>query len=45
MGWFDIEGSVGVTVDEETFTNEFLAWMQSNGWTFLGVIQPAKHTK
>lgn len=30
--WFDVYGSVRVDVDEETFNNEIVKWVESKGW-------------
>jgi hypothetical protein len=40
--WFDIEGSIEVDVDEETFNKELLEWFESKGWTFAGVTKPSE---
>ena len=40
--WFDIEGSIEVDVDEETFNSEFLKWAESKGWSFVGIIKPTE---
>ena len=40
--WFDIEGSIEVDVDEETFNIEFLKWAESKGWSFAGIIKPTE---
>lgn len=37
--WFDIEGSIEVNVDEDTFNEVFLKWVESKGWSFAGVIK------
>ena len=40
--WFDIEGSIEVDVDEETFNKELLEWFESKEWTFAGVTKPSE---
>jgi len=40
--WFDINGSVHADVDEETFNDEFLKWVESKGWNFAGVTKPTE---
>lgn len=42
--WFDIEGSIEVDVDKDTFNNEFLEWIESKGWTFAGVTKPTEES-
>lgn len=40
--WFDIEGSIEVDVNEDTFNEEFLKWLESKGWFFAGVTKPSE---
>ena len=40
--WLDIEGSVEVDVDEDTFDNEFFQWLESKGWSFIGTTKPTE---
>jgi hypothetical protein len=40
--WVDIEGSIEVDVDADTFNVEFLKWVESKGWAFAGVIKPTE---
>lgn len=40
--WLDIEGSIEVDVDEDTFDNEFLQWLESKGWSFIGNTKPTE---
>lgn len=35
-----IEGVITATVDPDTFTDEFLDWLESRGWMFGGGIGP-----
>lgn len=37
--WFDIQGSIEADVDENTFNNEFLKWVESKGWSFVGITK------
>ena len=40
--WLDIEGSIEVDVDEDTFDNEFLQWLEPKGWSFIGNTKPTE---
>ena len=35
----EIDGLLDVTVEHEEFLNEFYEWLDSKGWTFLGVTK------
>lgn len=43
--WFIVNGMIGTNVDEDTFNNEFLKWVESKGWEFTGVISPDEEEK
>ncbi|MFS1518555.1 hypothetical protein V1503_19140 [Bacillus sp. SCS-151] len=38
--WIEIEGSINEDVDCDTFTDEFIDWLESKGWEFAGVTKP-----
>ena len=40
--WIDINGSIEINVEEETFNKEFLRWLESKGWLFVGGTTPAE---
>lgn len=43
--WIDIEGSIEINVDQDTFINEFSEWLESKGWSFAGVTKPSEEEK
>jgi hypothetical protein len=40
--WLDINGSIEIDVDEDTFNSEFLQWLESKGWSFFGFMKPTE---
>lgn len=40
--WLDIVGSIEVNTDEDTFNTEFIEWLESKGWSFVGMTKPTE---
>lgn len=40
--WIDIEGSIEINVEQDTFDNEFQEWLEAKGWSFAGITKPTE---
>jgi hypothetical protein len=39
--WIEVAGAIKANINSDEFHNEFVKWVDSNGWEFLGATRPS----